>query len=634
MLNKISSYDSSNISFRMKGMNPQKVSYISSSTFSKVSTMRSVVKEILLGAENISTAFKDVLKNIQNVRITPSGITILQENRDGLRFVMPRGVNDRIFKLQIIKDEKPSETIILENEKLVKELGRNTVQYAQMNEDELKKVEAVIEGIYSSSDSALFQLRMLIRNSSKAQISEPPKSIEISKVEVKPADKPKIVYPAAKVASDKSFPLFTYNINQPKTEQGHKPRPYTRREKLKPKNETVGKIEPIKKRVIKPEKLDINEVKPEKFDVTEVKPEVFDKISKIYDLYQEILSMGLEYSRITLWKIREGHGGFKTYKNGIKFNNGIVINIPKRKEFPDKKFIEITDTSNGEALYVMDNKLLEKSLFRLQKPPVIMNAESVYEKLNSNRIQKLIEKATNNLTELENYINNKLWHKVKSKETDSVLDSNIMDKIEQVRKKFAKAQEKLKLINIKNLPKIKEEFTDINFKRTREALIFTKAAPNGDDLLFGISSNRLGDFVRIIQIRDDKVMEAFLVNKDGRVVKNYNKSSVLTIFSGAYRKLFYYSDTEAKKMGLNKRLDSILNILDEKMTKWDEYLVAPKTLSKAQKISVNEVKVFFDEAMAKIQQRTKELVPIEDILNELKKSFNELIEKHMKKKNN
>ena len=170
VINKIGIFDSSRkISFGAKipVQNPSQHISIAGKGYAmqQVNSLKSVCKEILLRVANDKSLIAKTAAALGTVKLTESAITFFASEDEGVRLSMPRGPQGELFKMQLLKDNKPENSIVVDSfGKLVESYGRESIEYMPAKKVDLDKTIATVTGIYNSVDESLFNVRMFMRN--------------------------------------------------------------------------------------------------------------------------------------------------------------------------------------------------------------------------------------------------------------------------------------------------------------------------------------------------------------------------------------------------------------------------------------------------------------------------------------
>ena len=169
MINKIDAFDSSRkISFGNKFPIKESACYASisarGSAMQQVNQLKGVCKEILLRVANDKSLIAKTAAALGTVKLTESAITFFASGDEGVRLSMPRGPQGELFKMQLLKDNKPENSIVVDSfGKLVESYGRESIEYLTEDKADMNSVVATVAGVHNSVDESLFQVRMFMR---------------------------------------------------------------------------------------------------------------------------------------------------------------------------------------------------------------------------------------------------------------------------------------------------------------------------------------------------------------------------------------------------------------------------------------------------------------------------------------
>ncbi|MBE7703415.1 MAG: hypothetical protein E7Z89_05115 [Cyanobacteria bacterium SIG28] len=139
----------------------------------QVASLKSVCKEILLKTNNNKKLIPATVAALGGIKLTETAITLYENEKDAVRLSMPKGVQGDLFKMQVIKDEKPVNSVMVDNfNRLVESFSLNKVHYLEEKNADKDLINAVVEGVFKAVDEPLFQVRKFIRKN--AETSEQP----------------------------------------------------------------------------------------------------------------------------------------------------------------------------------------------------------------------------------------------------------------------------------------------------------------------------------------------------------------------------------------------------------------------------------------------------------------------------
>ena len=152
----------------------------------KAGSLKSVCKEILLRINNDKSLIAAAVAALGGIKLTETAITFYGEDKDSIRLSMPKGPQGELFKMQILKEDKPVNTVMIDNfNKLVDSYSLNRTHYIKAKDTDIDMVNATVVGVFDSVDEELFKVRMFARRSTEAQQKPTEKVTPVSMPKVK-----------------------------------------------------------------------------------------------------------------------------------------------------------------------------------------------------------------------------------------------------------------------------------------------------------------------------------------------------------------------------------------------------------------------------------------------------------------
>ena len=172
MISKINSINN-NQQVSFVGIKTTKYAMLSHESLKKAASLREACKEIL-GKINLNESILDNANEVfKNIKLTKKTINFSLTNLDAVRLAMPRGPEGNLFTMQVLKDKKPENTVIInKNGTLIESYCLNSERYLPQENYDKNIVDRVVSEIFDSVDFPLLQLRIKMNKT----LSNAPKS--------------------------------------------------------------------------------------------------------------------------------------------------------------------------------------------------------------------------------------------------------------------------------------------------------------------------------------------------------------------------------------------------------------------------------------------------------------------------
>lgn len=718
MITKINSVKSdNNINFKKNSaITKSGYAILSGNAAYKTNSLKSVCKEILLRINNNKNLIAITTAALGGIKLTETAITIYSEDKkDGIRLSMPRGVQGNLFKMQVIKDEKPTNSVIVDHfNKLVKSYSLNQEHFLKEKDVDQNLISATVEGIFDTVDEPLFQIRMYtLKNNSatkapteKIVLTELPKIEEIKKQkeqEALEAKKNKKIIPTAEQMKNFSMRELIKQQHEEPVRKPTRERKYKRsslipvsklspeeRAKLKPATNTerpsitVYKEAQIENLVVDSHAgaVKVNEkrrrgrpakVKSESTDTATrtkkqskvklpagiINPEVKTKIDEILSLNSQISDFFKKISVAIGVKIRTAYEGFKSNKGKMSFGD-LTISLPKRKNYAGHNILNITDSTNNTSLNISDSENIISSKINWNSNGLLpklkfFSQPEVEEKLADENYSNLIDNALINLRNFKAFLDNKGWQKAKQKDITVEQSGSISDfssaKIQNLTETYNDIQAFIKSLPQNRSLEVRKNYGQVAIIRNSSRLEFINPLGDGSNVIFNKSKSKFGNFTFIIKHDGNKnIEEAFVISKEGKILKNIRQNSGVTeiLPANPNQKLKFYSQEEIEQNKIQNRLDNLLNLLESKMTEYQQYLenyeFAPKMTKKVKPkikeqeiLSLSSVRDFISNFVNNLQEKAMNFTmmtgyksSLDSVAKDLKAKFEEFLNKQGK----
>ena len=377
MINKINSLDAYNrITFTRKVPTQKTAQHVSVTTkghaMQQVNSIKSVCKEILLRVANDKSLIAKTAAVLGAVKLTETAITFFANDDRAIRLSMPRGPQGELFKMQLMKDNKPEESVILDTYgKVVESYGREIIQYMPDKKVDLDKTAAIITGIYGAVDDSLFNVRMFMRNNANSthivankldNIVMPDIQTILQKQKANEAKPTPIKHamPSAKIIKDLPSAGTKHNYsfrevikqNEEKTKKIIQNSAIkSKKSSIKPSIETAEKVKRVK--TIKVEKA--------KKPAGVVPSEIQAKVIKSIDLFETVKAELQKVSPMTALLARKNYNVQIGNVHHFIFEDIDVV-VKAGKNYDNQKVLSIKDNLTEDSIKILDSgKVLENS---------------------------------------------------------------------------------------------------------------------------------------------------------------------------------------------------------------------------------------------------------------------------------
>lgn len=655
MISKVNMYNSDNyrINFKQQQIiNKTSSIMLSSQAISNMRSMKSVCRTILTRIAGGSNQFKKSVSEIPNTKITETSISFLASEADKIKLSLPTGVEGKLFRLQVIKDNKPYKSAMFDDDRLVKNTDKNKiVAVTEEDTESILEADTLMKGIYDTVDPLLFDLRKYVHQSLSGQnavININPVVIPeiITPVVIEERPSPKIafympkfnkppktpktpktpIYPAAKAKTNPGETLFSYKPIETPAPETPKPSktlktpktPKVSKAASAPKATTAlrtpkaqAALKPVKRPTVRRNPVVDNRIE----DIGYLSSEHQVKINQIKSLYNSVKEKLAEYTLPTAQKIKQAHNVLSR-SNALSFDNVFSIILPNRKPLEKDSMLFIRDDSCNETLAIFKDKILSDKFnpsMHMYSKLIFMNTEELMAKTEDANFNRMLDTSIEKLSKFKEFIENKGWHKRPEERVKPVRKPVIYKhepgKInEETMKKFAQIRE-LK-IEIKNFLRKYSKAAAVVIQRRFGRIRFTEHRVfSGKNLIIKFFPNG-----SLIKLSDTKNQKTYTI-LDDRIIKNPK---------GQNENKFYFQE-EIENEGLQQNIDEKLDTVLENLKEYKEYLNKGGWLYKRgrKKISTSQV----EQPVSK-KINDKNIGVIETMVKDLKKQLKR-IENHI-----
>lgn len=444
------------------------VKRLSGEAASQANSLREICKEIFLGIGNNKNILKTAT-GLTGIGLAQTAMTFYEENNNSVTLSMPENNEDN-FTIQVSKNEKPQETITIDRFNKIINFSSETDEKS----DE-KSINSFIENIYQKIDEPLFRIRLFIKKKVKTleenekrisaivltEHTETPeqkklKSVSAAKTYATPTEysmRELINQNTGKITYEPRIKSKFNSIIAARKERALKPikvKPATTQAPVanneptitpETKKEAVIKVEADKTNqenckktpVILTEKENIQTEPRRRGRPTGSKsPKVLQKLDdalpdgilpikykekfdEILTLKNEIFQFFRDYSNVSGTHIRNTYKkDVKTSKNKILFNNNLLVNVPRRKEFPEYNAVSIVDSKRGVTINVVaGEKVIANDVnwtykATLTKIKYLKQAE-IDEMIQDDTFNNIINELLTSLRDFKTFLFNKEW---------------------------------------------------------------------------------------------------------------------------------------------------------------------------------------------------------------------------------
>ncbi|MBR3832419.1 MAG: hypothetical protein IKJ72_02185, partial [Mycoplasmataceae bacterium] len=402
-------------------------------------------------------------------------------------------------------------------------------------------------------------------------------------------------------------------------------------EEVKPQNPIeIKEVKPEKKEVVlKPKREYVKKSDLSKASDGIVNIELEEKLEKIITLYQKIIDDTKKVANKTRAKIYDSYENFEKYRNGFETSD-FEVRFIKNRKYKDKDFLNIIDKKSGESIQFMDNKKVVANKINWNKIKFLPNLKflsekDMYSKMESININTLTDNILAKLENLKTYIEKKAWRIPYKKPVDESkfweLDDLSFQNLNSVKTIYQNIKKEFEKFHPVNATRIKKAYGKLQLAKSSR-IEFINPVKDDTNLLFDILKNSHGIFYKIAKVdKNNKVNQAFLINEKGNLVKNIQiGKEIKDIMPNFQLKTKYFTPEEITNETL-KELNSMLNILEENLKDYEEYILNYNKKSKKINKNTTEAKTEI-----KLETRQNELGQINfDVVKEfLNKTVNEI----------
>lgn len=140
-----------------------------------------------------------------------------------------------------------------------------------------------------------------------------------------------------------------------------------------------------------------------------------EKFDEILTLKNEIFQFFRDYSNVSGTHIRNTYKkDVKTSKNKILFNNNLLVNIPRRKEFPEYNAVSIVDSKRGVTINVVaGEKVIANDVnwaYKATLPKIkYLKQAEIDEMIKDDTFNNIIDELLTSLRDFKTFLFNKQW---------------------------------------------------------------------------------------------------------------------------------------------------------------------------------------------------------------------------------
>ncbi len=639
MINKIGIYDSSKkLTFGSKIPVNSPIQHVSIATkgqaMQQVNQLKNVCKEILLRVANDKSLITKTVAALGVIKLTETAITLFASENDGIRLSMPRGAQGELFKMQLLKDNKPQNSIIIDSfGKLVESYGRESIEYLTENKTNLNNVIATIAGIHSSADEHLFQVRMFMRRAGNSShiVANKLDNIKMPIIEdflQKPTtETPKPTY-------KESF-MPTSKVIKSLPKKGD-PQNFSYRAIIElNKNEAKKKVAKPRKLVSKPSVENTEKVKrtrSTKAEMTKkaagvVSIETQAKVNQAIDLFEGVKAELKKVAPMTALVVKKAYNmqtGNEQQRH-LVFED-IDVLVKSGKNYNSQKALSVSDNITGESIKILDSgKVLEnsKDLSKLQTFRYFHYAtqEKLNDEAEQKKINRLLDKTISRLEDFSLFIAKKGWRKHDRQiinPEEAIVETFHLERIQKIRDNYNSIKGRLKKLEAVRAANIRRGFGLSTSKSPK--IEFQN--PNNDGYNYSYRNSRVGDYYILEKSKDSKPVESYVLTQDGKLLRNSK-----VVLNGGASKVKYLTAEDAEKNRTFEKLKQIIDVLEKKMFEFENYIeqqTVPKRRGRKSVsittqieetvlpknngfVTIESVKSFLDKTVADIQTSADKL---------------------------
>lgn len=605
-----------------------------------VNMMKSAYLETINRVSQNNVLLAKFKQEFQNIRIEDNVLTILGEDNKSVKFSMIEIDLRKIFRIKFFDNKELVNMITLDNDRLVKRLDKKNIEYATTDIVDMNQVNSTIETIANAVDLPLLNIRRFLRNPELAfdrtKIQEPirfeiPKSVqELKDKGITPTE-----LPLAKTSKESSkAPLFSYAqlISNSKKEMVEKAasKPVERVKRgnraKKPLVTTV-----VLKKTVAPKASSVESKSSINKPIGILPSEIAEKLSEVQALYKEMYDIFKSMSISKAMMIKKSSNLAQTRAKGLDFINEagqrVSLSTPQLPRFSERNLfrikvlennfpdiVEIFDNNKRVVQNVANDTIQEKNIR-------YKNSESVAKIANNERFVEALNFAKEELIKLKDFVENKKWRKPKGLAKKVAQEKTIKAKTfvhvkPEVLSELESLWQNLKTID-ENAKKLKILKSNIAMFQTGKAIKDYRFITPDGLLMFGMLSNRFGNFYKITKVVDAKIISSHIISTDGRIVATPNAKT-----GGLAQYVAYSRESNFDK--------EIFNVIDEEIKTLKDYtdkyqsavenvvVVKPK-LGRKSKSKINKKMDFNHEQVKQIME--KAMSDLDSAIATIKKEF-------------
>lgn len=621
---KISTYNPTNhVVFGNKQslISSAKVASLSGSSTTKANSLKTVVKDILSRFIQAPEKFLLENKNLLGVGLKENAITYLLNDKSLIKFSLPKGLEEKFFEINYTDINSNIQTLILDDSRIVKSFSDNEKpQYLEENGMNHLLANNFVDDIYDKADEKLFEIRMWARRIQPEVISKPIRTTRIlpkeqrleektPQVEIKDFSfqellKKSIITPQklpSRTPKRENKPRKDCSviIHNGRTLRRLNPKPVkvqkVRIEKPKPQKEPI--IKPIIEKIVAPKIVQSKTVKKPTFNIGVLSQDLKSKVENIITLKSQIIEIVEGFASTTLTRINNiNKDGVFVSRKKIALNDEFILFEPKRRDYPNQEILNIRDLNEGRSINIFDKEKIAKNEIKwnykgaLPKVKYMSDAElnNLVLGINlSSKLDSIVEK----LQSYTGYLLKKGWHSQEPRKISAVrrtshkrrirkdnpayINSEILTKVENLGKKFIQIREELSKYSTTKRVVLKYKYPTLN-RVPSSRLEFNNIENDGYNLSFDLTKMSQGEFTKIVKLKSDtEIKEVYLINKDGRIVKNFGSKHIYNIFpTSSKAKLFYYSAKELAENNVLENLQTHIETLEKVMDDYYNFLLS------------------------------------------------------------
>ena len=300
--------------------------------------------------------------------------------------------------------------------------------------------------------------------------------------------------------------------------------------------------------------------------------EALFKLQKVFDLYKQVDSIVKNVTSSTRVIIYSAYEGLKVRKNGLSFDN-LDLSFLKRSTWNNMKSLSILDKSKKETVNLFENGSIAPSQTDLNKLNKIDSLQCLTQEEIDNENQKktmntLLDKAIDSLENYKIFLERKGWRSVDRRlasDEEGKVDAEVLKKLRKVTDKYVNLKARLTKIGSTKACCIKKDYGILSIKTPR--LEFINAFNDGYNLVISNLTSKYGDLTLVCRYNGGDILEdVFVISKDGKFVKNYNKNFGLNkVINHKSEKVQFINDDYIQQEQLSQKLDNILDLIEKKI---------------------------------------------------------------------